>query len=164
MQRRHLRREYVSFRHIGNQPPTKAGIPSCRCRHIFSPTVSPCLAKGKHSSFPYPLTPTKPAFTVVLYFLSLFPILNIVSHLSPPPLSFVVWRLDIKYLLLVLFGSAMLARSSICTFFYSYDYVLGFTLFSYFGGDCLYRPQKPSLKAYKNIYEPYNICNYMQNY
>ena len=146
MQRRHLREEG------GKQNPTKAGIPPSPLRFLLC------------SPFPYPLTPTKPAFTVVLYFLSLFPILNIVSHLSPPPLSFVVWRLDIKYLLLVLFGSAMLARSSICTFFYSYDYVLGFTLFSYFGGDCLYRPQKPSPKAYKNIYEPYNICNHMQNY
>ena len=66
MQRRHLMREYVSFRHIGNQNPTKAGIPLCRCRHIFSPTVSPCLVKGKHSSLPYPLTPTKPAFAVWL--------------------------------------------------------------------------------------------------
>ena len=66
MQRRHLMGEYVSFRHIGNQNPTKAGIPLCRCRHIFSPTVSPCLVKGKHSPLPYPLTPTKPAFTVVL--------------------------------------------------------------------------------------------------
>ena len=66
MQRRHLRGENVSFRHIGNQNPTKACIPLCRCRHIFSPTVSPCLAKGTHSSLPYPLTPTKPAFTVVL--------------------------------------------------------------------------------------------------
>ena len=68
MQRRHLRREYVSFRHIGNQNPKKAGIPLCRYRHIFSPTVSPCLAKGKHSPFPYPLTPTKPAFAVCLNF------------------------------------------------------------------------------------------------
>ena len=34
MQRRHLRREYVSFRHVRNQNPTKAGIPLCRCRHI----------------------------------------------------------------------------------------------------------------------------------
>ena len=42
----------------GNQNPTKAGIPLCRCRHIFSPTVSSCLVKGKHSSLPYPLTPT----------------------------------------------------------------------------------------------------------
>ena len=33
--------------------------------HIFSPMVSPCLAKGKHLSLPYPLTPTKPAFTVM---------------------------------------------------------------------------------------------------
>ena len=28
-------------------------------------------------------------------------------HLSPPPLSFAVWRFDIKYLLLVLLGSAV---------------------------------------------------------
>ena len=87
MQRRHLRREYVSFRHIGNQNPTKAGIPLCRYRHIFSPTVSPCLAKGKQSSLPYPLTSTKPAFTAAL--------------------PFAVWRLDIKYLLFVLLTSAV---------------------------------------------------------
>ena len=164
MQRRHLRREYVSFRHIGNQNPTKTGIPLCH-HGTYSPLrFLHALQKASTHLFPTLSPPTKPAFTVVLYFLSLSPILNIVSHLSPPPLSFVVWRLDIKYLLLVLFGSAMLARSSIYTFFYSYDYVLGFTLFSYFGGDCLYRPQKPSPKAYKNIYEPYNICNHMQNY
>ena len=30
--------------------------------------------------------------------------------------------------------------------------------------DFLYRPQKSNPKVYKNIYEPYNICNYMQNY
>ena len=60
MQRRHL------MGAGGNQNPTKAGIPLCRYRHIFSPTVSSCLVKGKHSSLPYPLTPTKPAFTVRL--------------------------------------------------------------------------------------------------
>ena len=30
--------------------------------------------------------------------------------------------------------------------------------------DFLYRLQKSNPKVYKNIYEPYNICNYMQNY
>ena len=53
MQRRHLRREYVSFRHIGNQNPTKAGIPPSLLRflralqkastHLF-PTLSPPLS------------------------------------------------------------------------------------------------------------------------
>ena len=59
MQRRHLREEYVSFRHIGNQNPTKAGIPLCHhgtysllrflhalqkaSTHLF-PTLSPPLS------------------------------------------------------------------------------------------------------------------------
>ena len=41
--------------------------------HILS-YGSPCLVKGKHSSLPYPLTPTLPAFTVVLQFSFLTPI------------------------------------------------------------------------------------------
>ena len=53
MQRRHLREEYVSFRHIGNQNPTKAGIPPSPLRFLLC------------TPLPYPLTPTKPAFTVV---------------------------------------------------------------------------------------------------
>ena len=118
MQRRHLRREYVTFRHIGNQNPTKAGINLCRRRHIFSPTVSPCLAKGKHSSLPYPLTPTKPAFTVVFYPFYLSPILSIVLYLSPPPLSFAIFSLHIEYLLFVLLGSVVVRRLSICTNLY----------------------------------------------
>ena len=69
MQRRHLRREYVSFRHGGNQNPTKAGIPPCRLSaHILSYGFSVPLQKGKHSSLPYPLTPTEPAFTAVFQF------------------------------------------------------------------------------------------------
>ena len=52
----------------------KRAFPRAACRHIFSPTVSPCLAKGKHSSLPYPLTPTEPAFTAVLKFVHLAPI------------------------------------------------------------------------------------------
>ena len=87
--------EYVSFRHIGNQKPTKAGIPPSLLRFLLC------------TPLPYPLTPTKPAFTVVFYPFYLSPVLNIVSYLSPPPLSFVVWRFDIKYLLLVLLGSAV---------------------------------------------------------
>ena len=125
MQRRHLRRTYVSFRQIGNQNPTKAGIPLCRCRHIFSPTFSPCLVKGKHSPLPYPLTPTKPAFTVVFYPFYLSPILSIVSYLSPPPLSFAIFSLHIEYLLFVLLGSAVVNRLSICTDLYSYVYEFG---------------------------------------
>ena len=86
--------------------------------HIFSPTVSPCLVKGKHSSFPYPLTPTKPAFTVVFYPFYLSPILSIVSYLSPPPLSFAIFSLHIEYLLFVLLGSVVVRRLSICTNLY----------------------------------------------
>ena len=63
-QRRHLRRKG------GNQTLQKRAFPRAACRHIFSPTVSSCLVKGKHSSLPYPLTPTLPAFT--LCFNSLF--------------------------------------------------------------------------------------------
>ena len=65
----------------------KRAFPCVARRHIFSPTVSPCLAKGKQSSLPYPLTSTKPAFTAAL--------------------PFAVWRLDIKYLLFVLLSSAV---------------------------------------------------------
>ena len=36
----------------------KRAFPRAACRHIFSPTVSSCLVKGKHSSLPYPLTST----------------------------------------------------------------------------------------------------------
>ena len=100
----------------------KRAFPRAACRHIFSPTVPPCLAKGKHSSFPYPLTPTKPAFTVVFYPFYLSPILSIISYLSPPPLSFAIFSLHIEYLLFVLLGSAVVSRLSICTYLYSYDY------------------------------------------
>ena len=48
MQRRHL------MGAGGNQNPTKAGIPLCRYRHIFSPTVSPCLEKASTHLFPTP--------------------------------------------------------------------------------------------------------------
>ena len=61
MQRRHLRREYVSFRHGGNQSPTKAGIPPCRLSaHILSYGFSVPLLKGKHS---FSSLPSHPNFT-----------------------------------------------------------------------------------------------------
>ena len=78
MQRRHLRREYVSFRHIGNQNPTKAGIPLCHYRHIFSPTVSPCLEKASTHLFPTPSPQLSPLLqfgfncSVCLLYLALF--------------------------------------------------------------------------------------------
>ena len=106
MQRRHLRREYVSFRHIGNQNPTKAGIPLCHYRHIFSPTVSPCLEKASTHLFPTLSPPLSPLLQFGLIF-CLSTILNIVSYLPPPPRSFAVWRLHIEYLLFVLFSSAV---------------------------------------------------------
>ena len=49
--------------------------------------------------------------------------LNIVSCLSPPPLSFAIFSLHIEYLLLVLFSSAVI--ESICTLFYSYVFRFG---------------------------------------
>ena len=108
MQRRHLRREYVSFRHIGNQNPTKAGIPLCHYRHIFSPTVSPCLEKASTHLFPTLSPPLSPLLQFGFNFqLVSCPVSNIVSCLSPPPRSFAVWRLDIKYLLFVLLSSAV---------------------------------------------------------
>ena len=100
MQRRHLRREG------GNQNPTKAGIPLCRYRHIFSPTVSPCLEKASTHLFPTLSPPLSPLLQFGLIF-CLSTILNIVSYLSPPPRSFAVWRLHIEYLLFVLFSSAV---------------------------------------------------------
>ena len=76
----------------------------------------PCAAIGTYSPlrfllctpFPYPLTPTKPAFTVVFYPFYLSPILSIVSYLSPPPRSFAIFSLHIEYLLFVLLSSAAL--------------------------------------------------------
>ena len=55
MQRRHLRGEG------GNQNPTKAGIPPSLLRFLLC------------TPLPYPLTPTEPAFTVVLKFVHLTP-------------------------------------------------------------------------------------------
>ena len=51
--------------------PYKSGHSLVPSWHIFSPTVSTCLAKGKHSSLPYPLTPTKLTFAtcIVLTFI-----------------------------------------------------------------------------------------------
>ena len=63
MQRRHLRREG------GNQNPTKAGIPLCRYRHIFSPTVSPCLEKASTHLFPTLSPPLSPLLQFVFNFL-----------------------------------------------------------------------------------------------
>ena len=54
MQRRHLRREG------GNPNPTKAGSPPSLLRFLLC------------TPFPYPLTPTKPAFTVWLNFLFVY--------------------------------------------------------------------------------------------
>ena len=106
MQRRHLRREYVSFRHIGNQNPTKAGIPLCHHGTYSLLRFLHALQKASTHLFPTPSPPLSPLLQFVLIF-CLSPILNIVSYLSPPPRSFAVSHLHIKYLLLVLLGSAV---------------------------------------------------------
>ena len=94
-QRRHLRRKG------GNQtlqkrafPPPSYGFSSA----LLFPTLSP---------------PLSPLLQFDLIF-CLSPILNIVSYLSPPPRSFVIFRLHIKYLLLVLLSSAVRIGYIIC--------------------------------------------------
>ena len=64
------------------------------------------LQKASTHLFPTPSPPLSPLLQFVLIF-CLSPILNIVSHLSPPPRSFAVSHLHIKYLLFVLLGSAV---------------------------------------------------------
>ena len=80
MQRRHHQVGSINQRLIKLKLGQKTAFP-------FPLMVSPCLAKGKQSYLPYPLTSTKPAFTAAL--------------------PFAVWRLDIKYLLFVLLTSAV---------------------------------------------------------
>ena len=63
MQRRHL------MGAGGNQNPTKAGIPLCHYRHIFSPTVSPCLEKASTHLFPTLSPPLSPLLQFVFNFL-----------------------------------------------------------------------------------------------
>ena len=63
--------------------------------------------------FPTLSPPLSPLLQVVLTF-CLSPISNIVSYLSPPPLSIAVWRFNIKYLLLVLFSSAVGIGDIVC--------------------------------------------------
>ena len=85
MQRRHL------MGAGGNQNPTKAGIPLCRCRHIFSPTVSPCLEKASTHLFPTPSPQLSPLLqfgfncSVCLLYLALFnPFHRRPAHLRSP--------------------------------------------------------------------------------
>ena len=68
-------------------PPLSYGFSSALLFPTLSPPLSPLLQFG------------------LIFCLST--ILNIVSHLSPPPRSFAVWHLYIEYLLLVLLGSAV---------------------------------------------------------
>ena len=68
-------------------PPLSYGFSSA----LLLPTLSP---------------PLSPLLQFDLIF-CLSPVSKIVSYLSPPPRSFAVWRLHIKYLLLVLINSAV---------------------------------------------------------
>ena len=61
--------------------PNKSGHSLVPSWHIFSPTVSPCLAKGKHSSFPYPLTPTKLTFATCIVLTFIFKNHSLKVHL-----------------------------------------------------------------------------------
>ena len=73
--------------------------------------------------------------------------LNIVSCLSPPPHSFAIFSLHIKYLLSVLFSSAVLDRLYICTLFYSNVFRLGLRFVLVFAVFWLIREQ-----IYKNAH------------
>ena len=64
------------------------------------------LQKASTHLFPTPSPQLSPLLQFDLIF-CLSPVSKIVSYLSPPPLSFAVWRFDIKYLLLVLLSSAV---------------------------------------------------------
>ena len=61
--------------------PYKSGHSLVPSWHIFSPTVSTCLAKGKHSSLPYPLTPTKLTFATCIVLTFIFKNHSLKVHL-----------------------------------------------------------------------------------
>ena len=95
----------------------KRAFPCAIMAHILSYGFSmPC--KRQALIFSLPSHPHQARFYSLTLSLGSSPVLNIVSCLSPPPHSFAVWRLHIKYLLLVLLSSAVrigkIVRQAVC--------------------------------------------------
>ena len=95
----------------------KRAFPCAIMAHILSYGFSmPCKRQALISSLPP--HPHQARFYSLTLSLGSSPVLNIVSCLSPPPHSFAVWRLHIKYLLLVLLSSAVgigkIVRQAVC--------------------------------------------------